>query len=96
MFVYIHGRHSPLNNSAWCSFQDTNKKVKNFALNAQKSYERSLVQQLKSSPKLFHGYIKHRKVGRPSVGPISADDGELSDDPAIMSECFANAFPLFM
>ena len=89
---HIHGRHSPLTNSAWCRFWDTNKKVKNFALNAQKSYERSLVEQLKSNPKLFHGYIKHRKVGRPSVGPIRADDGELSDDPAIMSECFANAF----
>ena len=61
-------------------------------MNAQKSYGRSFVVQLKTNPKIFHGYIKHRKVRRPSVGPIRTDEGNLCDYPAIMSECFANVF----
>ena len=88
----VHGRHSPVTNSAWLRFLNTSRKVKNFALNAQKSYERSLVDQLKVNPKLFHGYIKHRKVGRPSVGPIRTNEGELTDNPVVMSECFASSF----
>ena len=66
--------------------------VKNFASNAQKSFERSRVDQLKTNPKLFHGYIKHRKVGLPSVGSIRTSEGELTDNPVVMSECFASSF----
>ena len=60
----IYDRQSPITNSAWLRLLNTSKMVKNFASNVQESYERSLVDQLKS--KLFQGYIKH-KEGRASI-----------------------------
>ena len=47
---------------------------------------------MKENPKLFHAYIRHKKVGRTSVGPLSLASGELSDSPHDMSESFSQAF----
>ena len=87
-----HGRNSPIAGSAYLKFCDANHAIKNFSICSQKMYERSLIDQLKVNPKLFHGYINHRKVGRPTVGPIRDANGYLTDDPHTMSECFARSF----
>ena len=48
---------------------------------------------INSNPKLFHSYIKHRRVGISfRIGPIKTDDGFLSDNPIVMANCFAYSF----
>ena len=47
---------------------------------------------INSSPKLFYSYLKHRKVRRPSIGPIKLPDNSLTDDPLIMANCFVDSF----
>ena len=66
--------------------------MKHFALNTLKQYEESLAVKLKSNPKLFQSYIKHKKVNRPTTGPIILNDGKLCDDPTGMATCFVNSF----
>ena len=78
--------------TAWDRFRRCNDLVKSYALNSQITYEKCIVEQLKSNPKLFHSYIKHKKVSRPTVGPIRTPNGELTDDPQTMANCFVEAF----
>ena len=87
----VHGRSSPIAGSAYLKFCDANHAIKSFSLCSQKLYERSLIDRLKVSPKLFHGYINHRKVGCPAVGPIRDANSCLTDDPHTTSECFAGS-----
>jgi hypothetical protein len=47
---------------------------------------------LTDAPKLFHSYVRRKKVGAPSVGPIRQNCGLIVDDPAILCEVFANSF----
>ena len=88
----LHGRRSPHTYDAWLNFCQVNSAIKNFAIDSQKRYERGLIEQIKTHPKLFHGYINHKKVGRPSLGPLRTVHGFLTDDPSVMAECFAQAF----
>ena len=48
--------------------------------------------QINSQPKLFHSYIKHRKVCRPSIGPIKLPNGDITDDSLSMANCFVHSF----
>ena len=48
--------------------------------------------QSKYHPKLLHSYIRNKKKGRPTVGPIRLDSGPLTDDPSTMVESFASSF----
>ena len=70
----------------------SNKIIRNFEVNCQKEYEGLLADQINNNPKLFHSYVKHRRVARPSIGPIKTNDGFLSDDPTVMANCFACSF----
>ena len=58
----------------------------------QADYESNLIVRCKENPKVLHSYIRKKKVGRPSVCPLRLDSGQLSNDPVILSECFAEAF----
>ena len=78
--------------SAWDAYVYINSKIKKFAIDSQISYERKISDQIGSNPKLFHSYLKHRKVGKPSIGPIKLQDGTLTDDPQLMADCFASSF----
>ena len=89
---FSRGKNSPIAVSANLKLCDANHANKNFLLYSQKMYERSLIDQLKVKPKLLHGYINQRKLGRPTVGPIRDANGCLTDDPHTMSECFAGSF----
>ena len=42
--------------------------------------------------KHIHSYIRSKKFGRSSVGPLKLSNGSLTEDPKIMSETFANEF----
>ena len=46
----------------------------------------------KDNPKLLHSYIRNKKVGPPTVGPIRLDSGNLTDKPGEMAEVFGSSF----
>ena len=48
--------------------------------------------EFKSNPKQLHAYIRHKKVGCPSVGPLRLEDDSLTDDSYRMAEALASAF----
>ena len=86
------GRDSEETAVAWNEFRLVNEEIKLFVLNSQISYEKSLVAQINSHPKLFHSYIKHKKVNPPCIGPLKLPDGQLTDDPRAMAELFLQSF----
>ena len=88
----LHGRDDARTTVAWQTFTAANNNIKTYAINSQKGYEREIVGQLSTTPKLFHNYIRHRRVGRPSLGPLRLADGTLSDNPLTMSNCFVSSF----
>ena len=86
------GRKSVEAEVAMRDFFVVNQALKKFAITSQSEYEKHLIGELKTSPKRFHAYLRQKKVGCPSVGPLRLSDGKLSDDPSVMSESFAAAF----
>ena len=63
-----------------------------FYVAQQLDYERSLIHKIKESPKLLHQYIRSKKIGTPSVGPLKLDNGELTSNCGEMAEIFAASF----
>lgn len=47
---------------------------------------------MKTSSKLFHSYIRHKKTDCPGIGPIWVQDETNLSDPALMAQCFADTF----
>ena len=86
------GRHHQDTIHAWSAFQDINSSSKNYAILSQINYEISICSQLDTNPKLFHSYIKHRKVSRPLAGPLKLSDCSLTDNLDVMAECFVSSF----
>ena len=78
--------------AALAEFNSVNKRYRSFSVHAQADYESNLIVKSKENPKVLHSYIRKRKVGRPSVGPLKLGSGELTDNPVIMSEHFAESF----
>ena len=86
------GRSSPVTKQAMQDFFTLNRETRDFVKDQQVSYEKGLAEKLINNPKFFHGYLRRKKVGCPSVGPLRLDDGNLSDDPSVMADVFAQAF----
>ena len=86
------GRNNPATLSAWQDFTAVNYRIKHFAKDSQKEYEKKAADQLKTNPKLFHGYLRHRRVGGPTIGPLKLADHSISDDPKTMAQCFMQSF----
>ena len=78
--------------AAYESFAAVNRQVRGFAISSQAEYERGLIVRSKTNPKLLHSYVRKKKVGRPSVGPLKLQSGSLSDSPAEMAEILASSF----
>ena len=86
-----HGRTSPQALVCWHSFVQVNDDIRRFKADARCSYELSLLENMVNRPKCFHSYLKRHKIDRPGVGPVLVD-GELTDDPRSMAECFVESF----
>ena len=86
------GRRSPNSSAAYASFQCWNKQYRTFTVSCQASHEENLLLYSKENPKLLHSYIRSKKIGPPSVGPIKLDTGNLTDSPGEMAEVFASSF----
>ena len=87
-----YGRHSPEAKQAAAAFFSINKSLKSYATSSQAAYEETLGAKLKEDPKLLHAYVRRKKVGCPTVGPLSIGGQVLSDDPVTMAEVFASFF----
>ena len=86
------GRTSDAAASALDIFLGLNKQRRDFSVRSQAAYENGLVGRLTDNPKLLHSYIRSKKVGRLTVGPIKLSSGHLSDDAGVMAEALADAF----
>ena len=86
------GRNSKEAQAAYKAFSGVNKEVRTFAVKSQCDYELSLITRSKDNPKLLHAYIRNKKVGRASVGPLLLPSGSLTDDAYKMAELFASSF----
>jgi len=85
------GRTSYQARQSLYEFNRLNIDLMTTTIHLQENYEKSLIEQRASKPKLFHAYIRKKKVSRPKVGPITVRD-VLTDSPSAMAESFADAF----
>ena len=74
------------------NYDRINHQYKNHFIYSQISYEQTLIAKLKDNPKAFHQYIRKKKVGAPSVGPLLQPDGSLVEDSGAMAEIFVSSF----
>ena len=88
---HLFGRHSHQALRALYEFNKKNSEIRHKLNDLQAEYELNLLHQRASKPKLFHSYIRKKKVGRPKAGPIMVD-GDLTDNFHTMSEVFVQAF----
>ena len=88
----LHGRNSLPATQALAVFDSLNDRFRRFFIYAQRDYEESLMLNYKTFPKRFHSYIRSKKVGSPSVGPLQRDDGSLTAACGEMAEIFADGF----
>ena len=86
------GRTSTPARDALDNFFVINCNVKNFAIASQSRYELQMLEDFKRNPKQLHAYIRHKKVGCPTAGPLELGDGRLTDNALLMAETLATAF----
>lgn len=87
-----HGRRAETTQEALTNYNDLNTQYRLFFINSQINYEMSLVNSIKESPKAFHSYIRGKKVGSPTIGPLKQTDGTVTSNCAVMSELLADEF----
>ena len=72
-------------------YADLNSQYRNYARNWQKNYELKMANSLREDPKLFHAYVRRRKQGKPSVGPLKVD-GVVTSSSEQVAEVLADYF----
>ena len=75
----VYGRNSVLASEALQTFLDVNYQYRNYSTQKQISYEEDILNNYSVKPKVFHSYIRGKKVGCPSVGPLDDADNLVSD-----------------
>jgi len=86
------GRRDGRTAAAMTVFTDFNFRYRNYALLSRSRYEADLADRAVDTPKLFHSYIRRKKVGCLSVGPLRLPSGQVVSDPFEMGELFASSF----
>ena len=71
--------------NAWTAFNLCNDNIKSFSICSEIEYERNFASQFDANPKLFHSYIKNRRVSGLSVGPFQLNS-VLTDDLSLTAE----------
>ena len=74
------GRKTESTRLAYQSFSEVIHRVRTFVVRSQAEYEEGLIQRSRENPKVLHAYIRQKKVGRPSVGPLRLESGQLTDN----------------
>lgn len=88
----LHGRASDQAEQALGQYLSLNNAYRNYARSKQCLHEQRLASLLVTAPKLFHSYVRERKTGCPTVGPLKTTDGSLIHTNRQMSNEFATAF----
>ena len=94
-FKYVRrtfGRQSEEAQAELETYRGLNHQYRNYSRNRQAAYEQKLIDLLPEAPKLFHGYLRERKKGCPSIGPLRDSAGTLIQTNCGMAEIFADAF----
>ena len=86
------GRASVTARDAFSQFSIVNKRVRNFEVMSQASYEHSMIERFSECPKVLHSYVRSKKIAPLAVGPLKLVTGELTSDPLVMSETLASSF----
>ena len=86
-----YGRRSREAADALSSYQDINAAYRSFYSRSLITYELSLAANFAANSKLFHRYIRSKKVGNPSVGPLKSGNNLISDCSS-MAEVLADSF----
>jgi hypothetical protein len=73
-------------------FKQVNTVYRNFVFQSRLQCEEFLLTVYPESPKLFHAYIRKKKRGALSVGPLRLPCGRVIDDSQQMSEIFVSSF----
>ena len=73
----LYGRNSPTTVAAWLKFRDLNVLFRADINGAVSKYEYSL--SLSNDPKRLHGYLRQKKVDRPTIGPLLSNGVYIED-----------------
>ena len=84
------GRSSPVTLRLWHNFRCLSIEFGNNVQQCVSNYELMLVSD-KFNTKRFHAYLRKKKILRPSIGPLSCDDGWVVE-PTDMANHFVTAF----
>ena len=66
----LSGRTSTAAYDALANFSTVNKRVRNFEVLSQASYEHSMIERFRECPKLLHSSIRSKKVAPMAVVPL--------------------------
>ena len=88
----VHGRSSEQAELALGQYLNLNNAYRNYARSKQCLHEQKLASLLSTAPKLFHSYLRERKTGCPTVGPLKTSNGSLVQSNLQMSNVFVDAF----
>ena len=88
----LYGRSSVHASQALTVYNDLNDRYRRFFTHSQITFEHSLVSNFTEFPKRFHAYVRSKKIGNPSVGPLRKSDGTLIVKCDEMAEVFADEF----
>ena len=86
------GRNSNEAVDALRLFQAVNFQYRNFVSAKQAEYEASIVRDSLHNTKVFHSYIRQKKVGKPRIGPLKLNNGSVINQAEGMANAFAAAF----
>ena len=89
---HLLGRSNPQTIESFQQFNRINYLCRNYSRYQQGQYEVKLAGLLGEAPKLFHAYLRERKAGCPSVGPLKLPSGQVIHDYAEMGNAFSEAF----
>ena len=88
-----HGRRSLEASIALESYAAANREYRCHFVNSQIRHELSLMESLKETPKKFHAYLRSKRVGPPSVGPLKPPgSSQITSDNHAMAEILVESF----
>ena len=69
-----------------------NERYRNYYIYKQAEKEESLIDLFRDNSKFLHSYLRKKKIGAPTVGPLRTSDGTTTSDAYSMAEIFAGIF----
>ena len=73
-------------------YAEVNRVYKNYSRSHQCEYEIKLADLLSVAPKAFHSYIRSKKKGCPSVGPLRGESGQLVNNQGEICNMLVDVF----